>query len=64
MDQVIPSPRLRPAAPSGALAASGGQAAPTGVQWNVSMIGADKVWSEFEVRGEGIVVGQSDSGRM
>jgi Subtilisin-like serine proteases len=62
VDRVIPSPRLRPATPSGALAASGGQAAPTGVQWNVSMIGADKVWSEFGVRGEGIVVGQSDSG--
>jgi subtilisin family serine protease len=26
------------------------------------MIGADKVWEEFGVRGEGIVVGQSDSG--
>jgi subtilisin family serine protease len=62
VDRVIPSPRLRPATPSGALAASGGQAAPTGVQWNVSMIGADKVWSQFGVRGEGIVVGQSDSG--
>src|SRR6266508_2832521 len=62
VDRVIPSPRLRPAAPGGALAASGGQSAPTGVQWNVSMIGADKVWSEFGVRGEGVVVGQSDSG--
>lgn len=62
VDRVIPSPRLRPAAPSGALAGSGGQSAPTDVQWNVSMIGADKVWSEFGVRGEGIVVGQSDSG--
>ena len=62
VDRVIPSPRLRPATPGGSLAASGGQSAPTGVQWNVSMIGADKVWSEFGVRGEGIVVGQSDSG--
>jgi subtilisin family serine protease len=26
------------------------------------MIGADKVWDEFNVRGEGIVIGQSDSG--
>lgn len=62
VDRVIPSPRLRPASPSEALTGSGGQSAPTGVQWNVSMIGADKVWSEFGVRGEGIVVGQSDSG--
>jgi subtilisin family serine protease len=28
----------------------------------VTMLGADKVWDEFGVRGEGIVVGQSDSG--
>jgi subtilisin family serine protease len=62
VDRVIPSPRLRPAAPGGGLAGSVGQPAPTGVQWNVSMIGADKVWSEFGVRGAGIVVGQSDSG--
>ncbi len=26
------------------------------------MIGADRVWEEFGVRGEGIVIGQSDSG--
>jgi hypothetical protein len=32
------------------------------VQWNISMIGADKVWDEFNAQGEGIVVGQSDSG--
>jgi subtilisin family serine protease len=41
---------------------SGGASTPDGVQWNVTMIGADKVWSEFGVRGEGIIVGQSDSG--
>ena len=62
VDRVIPSPRLRPAAPGASLAASGGQSAPPGVQWNVSMIGADKVWSEFGARGKGIVIGQSDSG--
>jgi subtilisin family serine protease len=62
VDRVIPSPRLRPAVASESSIASGGQSAPTGVQWNVSMIGADKVWNEFGVRGEGVVVGQSDSG--
>lgn len=62
VDRVIPSPHLRPAAPGQGLAATGGQTPPTGVQWNVSMIGADKVWSEFGARGKGIVVGQSDSG--
>ena len=61
VDRVIPSPRLRAApedSPSpGYLSASDGS-----VQWNISMIGADKVWDEFNVQGEGIVVGQSDSG--
>ena len=62
VDRVIPSPRLRPAAPVEALALSGSEPPPTGVQWNVALIGADRVWEEFGVRGEGIVVGQSDSG--
>jgi len=64
VDRVIPSPRLRPAPPVDILALNNFFAAPPpgGVQWNVTMIGADKVWDEFSVRGEGIVVGQSDSG--
>jgi subtilisin family serine protease len=64
VDRVIPSPRLRPAQPVEALALNTlfAQGAPGGVQWNVSRIGADKVWDEFGVRGEGIVIGQSDSG--
>ncbi|MDX1379032.1 MAG: S8 family serine peptidase, partial [Anaerolineales bacterium] len=63
VDRVIPSPRLRPAQPVEALAIpSFAAVAPNEVQWNISMIGADKVWEEFNVRGEGIVIGQSDSG--
>ncbi|HKJ38927.1 MAG TPA: S8 family serine peptidase, partial [Anaerolineales bacterium] len=63
VDRVIPSPRLRPAEPVEALAMAGfAEDAPREVQWNISMIGADKVWDEFGVRGEGIVIGQSDSG--
>jgi subtilisin family serine protease len=63
VDRVIPSPRLRPAGTEESLVTtSGAEPAPTGVQWNVSMIGADRVWEEFGVRGEGIVIGQSDSG--
>jgi len=64
VDRLIPSPRLRPAQPNEAMSLSNlfGRGAPSGVQWNVQMIGADKVWNEFGVRGEGIVVGQSDSG--
>ncbi len=30
--------------------------------WNLTSMGADRVWKEFGVRGQGIVVGQSDSG--
>jgi len=62
VDRVIPSPRLRPANPAGVSASGDSGPAPTGVQWNVTMIGADRVWEEFDVRGEGVVVGQSDSG--
>lgn len=63
VDRVIPSPRLRPVHQGDSLAVmEGGDAAPTDVQWNVRMIGADRVWEEFGVRGEGIVIGQSDSG--
>jgi hypothetical protein len=64
VDRVIPSPRLRPAQAVDALALSNlfAEPPPSGVQWNVTMIGADKVWDEFGVRGEDIVIGQSDSG--
>lgn len=61
VDRVIPSPRLRPIQPDepspGSQSAAGDEP-----QWNVKMIGADKVWQEFGARGAGIIVGQSDSG--
>ena len=61
VERVIPSPRLRPipadeASPGYETSVSGEP------QWNIQMIGADKVWEEFGARGEGIIVGQSDSG--
>lgn len=63
VDRVIPSPRLRPVDQEASILPELPEgAAPSGVQWNVSMIGADRVWEEFGVRGEGIVIGQSDSG--
>lgn len=61
VERVIPSPRLR-AVPDDAPAPGDISEVDGSVQWNISMIGADKVWDEFNVRGEGIVVGQSDSG--
>jgi hypothetical protein len=61
VDRVIPSPRLR-ATPEDLPSPGYLTQVENGVQWNISMIGADKVWDEFNARGEGIVVGQSDSG--
>lgn len=61
VDRVIPSPRLRPVPPA---APTYGEATSVWESpgWNIKMIGADRVWEEFGVRGEGIVIGQSDSG--
>ena len=61
VDRVIPSPRLRPIPPAGS-DNSISMSVDEEVLWNIQMIGADKVWEEFGVRGEGIVVGQSDTG--
>ena len=61
VDRVIPSPRLR-AVPADSPQPGYLTDVDGSVQWNISMIGADKVWDEFNVRGKGIVVGQSDSG--
>jgi subtilisin family serine protease len=60
VERVLPSPRLR-AVPEDS-PQPGNLTQTDGVQWNISMIGADKVWDEFNVRGAGIVIGQSDSG--
>ena len=62
VDRIIPSPRLR-AIPQLTPPMSGDL---TSLQenpgWNITMIGADKVWKDFGVTGKGIVVGQSDTG--
>jgi subtilisin family serine protease len=61
ISRILPSPRLRPL--PGRLDA--GQAAavlPAEHAWNLALLGADRVWQEFGVRGAGIVVGESDSG--
>jgi hypothetical protein len=41
---------------------AGDQPAPQEPQWNIIAIGADRVWDELGVNGQGIVVGESDSG--
>jgi subtilisin family serine protease len=61
VDRVLDSPRLRPI-PRRAAPSRGDQPAPIGPQWNITMIGADRVWRDLGVTGAGIVVGTSDSG--
>src|SRR5262249_21550008 len=71
VDRILDSPRLRPPPRSGlpnldladlAPPDIDTPPAPPGPQWNIRMIGADRVWDELGVTGKGIVVGESDSG--
>lgn len=61
VDRVIPSPRLRPV-PAANISPGEFTSVAENPGWNIQMIGADKVWDEFGVKGAGIVIGQSDSG--
>jgi len=61
VDRVLDNPALRPL-PALPPTTRGTAPPPSGVGWNLEMIGADRVWRELRVTGEGIVVGQSDSG--
>jgi hypothetical protein len=61
VDRVLHSPRLRPA-PEDALGIGPNTSVIENPGWNIQMIGADRVWTEFGVIGKDIVVGQSDSG--
>jgi hypothetical protein len=61
IDRVITSPELRPLSQAQDMA-GGGEPAPTEAQWNLTSIGAPAVWEEFGVTGQGIVIGQADSG--
>ncbi len=62
VDRIIPSPRLR-AIPQLTPPMSGSLTSVTeNPGWNITMIGADRVWKDFGATGKGIVVGQSDTG--
>ncbi len=61
VDRVLSNPELRPL-PEPIPAAKGIETKPARPQWNLTSIGADRVWAEFNVRGQGVIVGQSDSG--
>jgi subtilisin family serine protease len=47
---------------AGTTSVSGCQADETGVCWNIQAIGADRVWHDFGVSGEGITIATLDSG--
>ncbi|MEU8328228.1 S8 family serine peptidase [Micromonospora sp. NPDC048839] len=59
--RVLVSQRLRPL-PAPAGQSRGTAPKPSGPEWNIRQIGADRVWSQLGVTGTGIVVGSSDSG--
>jgi hypothetical protein len=61
IDRVLISQQLRPL-PAAPPTAHGSDPAPGGPEWNITMLGADRVWSQFNDTGSGIVVGTSDSG--
>ncbi|SCL61531.1 S8 family serine peptidase [Micromonospora peucetia] len=59
--RVLVNQRVRPL-PAPAGRSHGTAPAPAGPEWNIRMLGADRVWSQLGVDGSGIVVGSSDSG--
>jgi len=61
VDRILDSPHLRPV-PVPIEPEVGDQPPPDGPQWNVIAIGAERVWDELGATGQGIVVGESDSG--
>jgi subtilisin family serine protease len=61
VERILNSPRLRPL-PEAPAATPDDTRPPSGPPWNITAIGADRVWAELGVTGDGIVVGQSDSG--
>lgn len=65
VERIIDSPVLRPVYGAEAESVAVGSSRRTPdieEMWNLEMIGAPRVWEEFGARGEGIIVGQSDSG--
>lgn len=61
VDRVLDNPILRPL-PAPIPVTSGTALSPTEPGWNLTTIGADRVWRELGITGQGIVIGQSDSG--
>jgi Subtilase family len=62
VDRILPSPHLRAIPQLGPPLIGNFSAVLDNPGWNIKMIGADKVWQKFGVMGQGIVIGQSDTG--
>ena len=62
VDRVLASPHLRPLPEKSAGMTGDVTSVSENPGWNIKMIGADRVWSDFGVTGKGIVIGQSDTG--
>ncbi len=62
VERILPSPRLRPLAePIPTAQAELNQISDESL-WNLDLIAARRVWEELGIRGEGILIGASDSG--
>jgi subtilisin family serine protease len=61
VDRILDNPILRPL-PESVPESSGFEFDPIGYTWNLNLIGAELVHTELGITGEGIIVGQSDSG--
>lgn len=61
VDRIVPNPILRPL-PAPLEVEHGDESLPDEPDWNLTMIGADRVWRELDIRGAGVVVGVLDSG--
>lgn len=61
VDRILASPILRPLPAAVPVSTGEETATPAQPQWNLTMIGAPKVW-QMGIDGKGIVIGQSDSG--
>jgi subtilisin family serine protease len=60
--EVLENPELRPLPEAEPLLNSSPAEKPDGIPWNLSMIGVDKVQTDLGILGDGIVIGQTDSG--
>jgi subtilisin family serine protease len=61
VSRVLDNPWMRPL-PRALPVSTGHAPAPDQIPWNIELIQADRVWEEFGDRGQGILIGNSDSG--